>query len=437
MGLVDPWDALPPGRSAKLARECTEVHAANQNAVGLVEGEWGHFKNLEVLWVNNNRISRMEHLQDLSRIKEIFMQDNRIVSLEGLSTFKFLKVLRAGNNRIRNLDKQLGVLSRFAFLKELDLFDNPVAEEPDYRLRVIYHLPQVELLDLKSVKPHEREQAAEVVPNMNVVSSVAPGDILYPPKQKWVNTPNEEFTFQTAERIKLKWQKAEEEALRQMYSGLGGLVRKEFGPDEGLLNNRNLEMQVYRKTIDAYELDHLNEWEKNDVINFLKELKIDRSDLTKTQFVDTFLKPDLGYNESGLEPIPRVTQLANRIGKVPDPAAFEVPRAENASGSEQEEAELPPNSVWRKFSDDATNPIIKAADMRGFFLSEALLWRYEDDFSLQERTDFLYAEAKKAGPPIGSDPAKAAELSRKALRLEGIKTRKQAERLEKKEKNPD
>jgi len=132
--------------------------------------------------------------------------------------------------------------------------------------------------------------------------------------------------------------------------------------------------------------------------------------------------------------IPRVTQLANRIGKVPDPAAFEVPRAENASGSEQEEAELPPNSVWRKFSDDATNPIIKAADMRGFFLSEALLWRYEDDFSLQERTDFLYAEAKKAGPPIGSDPAKAAELSRKALRLEGIKTRKQAERLEKKKK---
>eukprot|EP00392_Amoebophrya_sp_AT5.2_P012146 g12241.t1 len=359
MGLVDPWDALPPGRSAKLARECTEVHAANQNAVGLVEGEWGHFKNLEVLWVNNNRISRMEHLQDLSRIKEIFMQDNRIVSLEGLSTFKFLKVLRAGNNRIRNLDKQLGVLSRFAFLKELDLFDNPVAEEPDYRLRVIYHLPQVELLDLKSVKPHEREQAAEVVPNMNVVSSVAPGDILYPPKQKW------EFTFQTAERIKLKWQKAEEEALRQM----------------------NLEMQVYRKTIDAYELDHLNEWEKNDVINFLKELKIDRSDLTKTQFVDTFLKPDLGYNESGLE--------------------------------------------HQSLSIDLLKNVVQ---MRGFFLSEALLWRYEDDFSLQERTDFLYAEAKKAGPPIGSDPAKAAELSRKALRLEGIKTRKQAERLEKKKK---
>ena len=89
MGLVDPWDALPPGRSAKLARECTEVHAANQNATGLVEGEWGHFKNLEVLWVNNNRISRMEHLQDLFRIKEIFMQDNRIVPIYNLQLLAF------------------------------------------------------------------------------------------------------------------------------------------------------------------------------------------------------------------------------------------------------------------------------------------------------------------------------------------------------------
>lgn len=88
------------------------------------------------------------------------------VSLAGLSTFKFLSVLSASNNQLRNLDKQLSVLSRFAFLKKLDLFGNPVSEEPEYRFRVIYHMPQVELLDLKTVKHHERVRADDVVPEL-------------------------------------------------------------------------------------------------------------------------------------------------------------------------------------------------------------------------------------------------------------------------------
>ena len=36
------------------------------------------------------------------------------------------EVLLASGNQLRNLDKQLTLLSRFAFLKKLDLFENPV-----------------------------------------------------------------------------------------------------------------------------------------------------------------------------------------------------------------------------------------------------------------------------------------------------------------------
>ena len=51
-------------------------------------------------------------------------------------------MLLARGNQLRNLDKQIGVLSNFNFLKRLDLSDNAVADEPDYLLRVIYNLPQ-------------------------------------------------------------------------------------------------------------------------------------------------------------------------------------------------------------------------------------------------------------------------------------------------------
>ena len=32
-----------------------------------------------------------------------------------------------------------------------DLFDNPVAQEPEYRLYVIHHVPTVELLDRQGI----------------------------------------------------------------------------------------------------------------------------------------------------------------------------------------------------------------------------------------------------------------------------------------------
>ncbi|CAE7260530.1 LRRC72 [Symbiodinium sp. CCMP2592] len=84
---------------------------------------------------------------------------------------RVVHVLLASGNQLRNLDKQLALLSRFPFLKKLELFDNPVAEEPDYRLRLIYHVPQVELLDQHTVKLPERLRADEVVPNLDKVSA--------------------------------------------------------------------------------------------------------------------------------------------------------------------------------------------------------------------------------------------------------------------------
>merc|ERR1719401_3327474 len=170
--ILDPYTCIPK-RNRKYASECTEVHLAKQGATSL-SPNFNHFDNLEVVWFNGNLLSRIENLEDNFRIREVYVQDNRLVSLSGIRPFKFLRVLMASNNQLRNLEKQLAVLTRFAFLKKLDLFDNPIAEEPDYRLRIIYHVPQVEVLDRHAVKPPERLSAEEVVPNLDKVSAAKP-----------------------------------------------------------------------------------------------------------------------------------------------------------------------------------------------------------------------------------------------------------------------
>lgn len=47
-------------------------------------------------------------------------------------------------------------------MKQLDLFGNPLAEEPDYRLKIIYLMPQVKTLDRHIVTVAERIKAKQI-----------------------------------------------------------------------------------------------------------------------------------------------------------------------------------------------------------------------------------------------------------------------------------
>lgn len=170
--VLEPYNCIAK-RSPKYALDCTEVYLANLGATEISDN-FSHFTNLEIIWFNGNRLARLEHLESNFRIKEVNIQDNRIVSLHGLKSLKFLRVLCASNNQIQNLDKQLALLARFSFLKKLDLFGNPIAQEPDYRSRVIYHVPQVEILDRQTVKLAERQRADDAVPNANKIAMRTP-----------------------------------------------------------------------------------------------------------------------------------------------------------------------------------------------------------------------------------------------------------------------
>lgn len=69
---------------------------------------------------------------------------------------------------LRDLDSFVEYLQKFAFLEQLDIFGNPVAEEPDYRFKIIRAMPQIRILDRHKVTHMERWQAQEA----NKISSV-------------------------------------------------------------------------------------------------------------------------------------------------------------------------------------------------------------------------------------------------------------------------
>lgn len=87
--------------------------------------------NLEVLWLNGNRLSRLDSLDSCFRIKTIYAQDNRISSLKdsSVSFMTFIHTLILANNLLSDLPLTLQVLSRLGHLTTLDLSGNPIAEE--------------------------------------------------------------------------------------------------------------------------------------------------------------------------------------------------------------------------------------------------------------------------------------------------------------------
>jgi hypothetical protein len=60
---------------------------------------------------------------------------------------------------LRDLDAIIGHLKVLTSMRHLDLFDNPAAHEPNYKLRVLSELQQLEILDRHKLSVVEKEEA--------------------------------------------------------------------------------------------------------------------------------------------------------------------------------------------------------------------------------------------------------------------------------------
>jgi hypothetical protein len=322
---LDPYQCIAK-RNMKYANECTEVYLAKCGATELSDN-FKDFPSLEVVWFNSNRLARLDHLGTNFRIREVYIQDNRLVSLSGITSFKFLRVLLARNNQLRNLDKQLQLLEKFAFLKKLDLFGNPVAEEPDYRLRLIYRIPQVEILDQRVVKTMERIKADEVVPNLDSASA---------PKPAAARRKGQELSILEADcrrethEIKTRREQAEVAALSQPFS----IVTDHAHAKQGFMTTEKASnRERWGKPDMSQDSSTPTPWEKYEMRPFIERHPVLQGKL-ELQLDDVKLLADVltrdGIEEAGRVlggdanlpyPVTRTTSLAASTGAAAGSAA--------------------------------------------------------------------------------------------------------------------
>ncbi|NXC51262.1 LRC72 protein, partial [Penelope pileata] len=118
------------------------------------------FRRLRCLWVNNNKMQDLTFLKKNYCLTELYLNDNELVDISGaLKDLCSLQVLLLHNNQLKQLGGTVKELKGITSLQMLNLFHNPLAHDPGYRLYVIHHLPSVQLLDRKSVTQRERELA--------------------------------------------------------------------------------------------------------------------------------------------------------------------------------------------------------------------------------------------------------------------------------------
>ena len=122
------------------------------------------FSNLEALWLTDNRLTSITGLDVNFRIKILCCANNRINTLVGsIQNMKFLETLYLNNNKLKNLEVCLSHLKEFSFLKNLNLFGNPIAEEPEYRPRVVDAIKSLEIFDRHKITIIEKIQAEDIV----------------------------------------------------------------------------------------------------------------------------------------------------------------------------------------------------------------------------------------------------------------------------------
>ncbi|EAR89471.2 hypothetical protein TTHERM_00157880 (macronuclear) [Tetrahymena thermophila SB210] len=153
----DPWEVIPI-KNRKQARDTEEIHLGQRGLETIKNFE--DFPNLEVLYLNDNKMERLEGLDSNFRIKHLYLFNNKLKTLDGsLQFLNHLETLVLYKNELRDLDLNLSKMQHLTSLKQLDLFDNPLADEPHYRLRVIYAMPSVKVFDRHVVTQEERNKA--------------------------------------------------------------------------------------------------------------------------------------------------------------------------------------------------------------------------------------------------------------------------------------
>ncbi|KAF4692003.1 putative tubulin polyglutamylase ttll9 [Perkinsus olseni] len=219
---LNPWKCIA-NKTRKGARECTELYLCEEAAED-ISSEIDKFPNVEVMWIEGNRLSSLLRLRTHSRLQEIYASNNYLTSLQGIEGCKFLRKLIVSSNRLEDLSKQLHLLSN------LELDDNPCAREEKYRLRCIASLSSLAVLDCSPITLRERDLREQQQQQPPVSKRrVSLSEIIKP-------SISETEAFAEADKIRVRWARREEAAAVAGRQRLPRFWRKRF-PTPARMNN--------------------------------------------------------------------------------------------------------------------------------------------------------------------------------------------------------
>lgn len=133
------------------------------NKIGAIENLGATQNQFDAIDLSDNEVVKLEGFPRLNRLHTLFLSNNRIARVgKGLEeALPMMQCLILTNNRLSNL-ADVDPLVGFKHLKHLSLMGNPVTKKANYRLYVVFRLPQVRVLDFRKVKQAEREKAKEL-----------------------------------------------------------------------------------------------------------------------------------------------------------------------------------------------------------------------------------------------------------------------------------
>ncbi|KAK9400239.1 leucine-rich repeat and guanylate kinase domain-containing protein [Crotalus adamanteus] len=113
---------------------------------------------IKTLCLKSNQIVKAVGLEGLKVLQVLDLSDNQISSLEGLEEHNLLENINLENNRVSELS-ELEYIESLPLLRVFNLLKNPVQEQEDYWLLVIFMLLRLTELDHQKISVEEKVAA--------------------------------------------------------------------------------------------------------------------------------------------------------------------------------------------------------------------------------------------------------------------------------------
>jgi hypothetical protein len=125
---------------------------------------------LDLSW---NNISHIQNISSLEKLNYFDISHNKLSGLCGLQKSVYLNTLNISYNNITNLE-EIKYIMDLSLLTDIFMHNNPVFNDKDYRLKVIYNLPTLKTLDGIVITEFEKVDSINIFqPPDFVVNSIS------------------------------------------------------------------------------------------------------------------------------------------------------------------------------------------------------------------------------------------------------------------------